>query len=258
MPTPVTTVEMGSPIHHWQGCPFPPIITVLLFLRPPRQLLPPSLEPIKRIKNPCTRNHLLNTLALLLLYKNNPSSTRKPDEVQPCSSLPCPAWKRGVSLAHLLVTASPAASGGEEPLSGGERRGARPECWRQIRSQRKEWKPVIFYTFFDGENRTFFWTCFLLLASLSGTAHSECGPSALPGGSFSAGLLPGPQSCSWDTLGCRRLGHPPRTTRDRGNQGPGCSCWSLVPGLALSPLSLILDSRTFGTQWNHHFKAKRN
>lgn len=46
--------------------------------------------------------------------------------------------------------------------------------------------------------------------------------------------------------------------RDRGNQGPGCSCWSLVPGLALSPLSLILDSRTFGTQWNHHFKAKRN
>lgn len=163
MPTPVTTVEMGSPIHHWQGCPFPPIITVLLFLRPPRQLLPPSLEPIKRIKNPCTRNHLLNTLALLLLYKNNPSSTRKPDEVQPCSSLPCPAWKRGVSLAYLLVTASPAASGGEEPLSGGERRGARPECWRQIRSQRKEWKPVIFYTFFDGENRTFFGHAFSYL-----------------------------------------------------------------------------------------------
>lgn len=156
MPTPVNTVETGSPIRHWQGCPFPPVITVLLLLRPPRQLLPPPLEPIKRIKNPCTRNHLLNTLALLLLYKNNPSSTRKPDEVQPRSGLPRPAWKRGVSLARLLVAASPAASGGEEPLSRGERRGARPEHWHQIRSQRKEWKPVIFYPPFGGENHTFF------------------------------------------------------------------------------------------------------
>lgn len=166
MPTPVNTVETGSPTRHWQGRPSPPAITVLLFLRPPRQLLPPSLEPIKRIKNPCTRKRLLNMLALLLLYKHNPSSTRKSDELQPRSSLPGPARKRGVALAHLLVTASPAASGGEEQLSGGERRGARPERWPQIRSQRKEWTPVIFYTFFGGGNRTFFWTHFLLLAPL--------------------------------------------------------------------------------------------
>lgn len=92
---------------------------MLLFVWPPRQLLPPSLEPIKRIKNLCTKNHLLNTLAILLLYKNNPTTTREPDEVQPCSGLTCPAWKRGVSLAHLLVTSSPAASSGEEHLSRG-------------------------------------------------------------------------------------------------------------------------------------------
>ena len=151
-------------------CPPPPSATgrVALSLQsslcsffswPPRQLLPSSLEPIKRIKNLCTRNHLLNILASLLLSKNNPTTRRKPDEVQPCSGLAFSAWKRGVSLALLRIPGHPlsdlrrpAASRGEEHLRrGGDGAvrggGARPTCWHQIRSQRKEWKPIIFYIY---------------------------------------------------------------------------------------------------------------
>ena len=47
--------------------------------------------------------------------------------------------------------------------------GARPTCWHQIRSQRKEWIPIIFYIytyiyiyifFFGGENHVFLGTHF--------------------------------------------------------------------------------------------------
>jgi len=123
--------------HHCAPSPPPP--------RPLRQLLPPSLEPIKRIKNLCTKNHLLkkNTLAILLLSKNHPTTTRKPDEVQPCSSLTYPAWKRGASpwlslgyQAVLLATSSPCnlqwgRASKQRWRPRGDRGGARPECWHQ-------------------------------------------------------------------------------------------------------------------------------
>lgn len=70
--------------------------------------------------------------------------------------------------------------------------GARPKHWHQIRSQRQEWKPIIFYIFFGGENHTFFGHTFPLLPLLSGTAHSECDISKLLGEEDFSRLLLGP------------------------------------------------------------------
>lgn len=147
MPTPLTTIETGVPHPHWQGHPLPPAITVFLFVR---QLPPPSLEPIKRIQNLCTRNHPLNTLAILLLCKNNPATTRRPAEVSsaPASlALPGSLGLPGSALSHLVARSVRWGRASKQRWSRWCEEGTRPEYWHQIRSQRKEWKPSCFIYF---------------------------------------------------------------------------------------------------------------
>ena len=146
--------------------------------------------------------------------------------------------------------------------------GARPKYWHQIRSQRKEWKPIIFYIyiyiFFGGENHTFFldtlspYFLFSLerltvsgIRKLLGEEDFSRAPSWPLDLQFRQALAAGGLACELGIL----LG--PQGTKGIRDQGP--SCCSMIPGLALLPhFYLFLTLRTFGTQWNHHFKAKMN
>lgn len=182
----------------------------------------------------------------------------------PCSQVWGPP---GSPLSHLvagnLQWGKDESRGGDGAVRGG---GARPQCQHQIRSQRREWKPVVFYTVFGGEKHTFFFGhTFPFLPLLSGMAHSECGIRKLLGEEEvlrDRSLAPRP-AVGTHVAGCRRsclgIGRPTRTTRDQGNQGPRPFLLVHDPGIGSLPhFHLFLTLRTFGTQWNHHFKAKRN
>lgn len=184
-----------SPIDHWQVVAPPSCHHCAPF--PRRQLLPTSLEPIKRIQTQApgaTLKHISQSL--------DPTITRKP-EVQPCSGLTFLLGSMGspcCPLSDLVTLQPPVGKSHRELLSRGgdgavRGRGARPKSWQQIRSQREEWKTVIlliyFYLYFFvyvcvcGEISYFFCghTCPLLLL-LSGMAHSECNVSKSFGKSF--------------------------------------------------------------------------
>jgi hypothetical protein len=100
------------------------------------------------------------------------------------------------------------------------------------------------------------------LPLLSGMAHSECGISRFPGKFLLA--PPGPLEPQFQqALATGGLVYElaillgPQGTKGIREQGP--SCQSMILGLALFPhFHLLLTLRTFGAQWNHHFKVKMN
>lgn len=149
--------------------------------------------------------------------------------------------------------------GGDGAVRG---RGARPKYWRQIRSRREEWKTVILLVYFY-----FYFLCVCVCVkkkksyifvdtlgpsffSLEWLTLSAMLESSL--GRVFAGSTWVPRAAVPTSIVCRRsclgIGHPTRTTRDQGNQGPRPFLLACDLGIGSLPLlPLILDSENF---WN--------
>lgn len=181
-------------------------------------------------------------------------------------------------LSDLITLQPPVGKSHRELLSRGgdgavRGRRARPKCWQQIRSQREEWKTVIllvyFYLYFFvyvcvWRNIILFCghTCPLLLL-LSGMAHNECNVRKSFGKSFFADSTWVPRATVPTSIGYRRsclwIGHPTRTTRDQGNQGPRPFLLAYDLGIGSPPLhSLSLDSENLWNPVESSVKVKMN